>query len=100
MELNNKQKKYLRTLLNSTDAKWQIGKNGITDNFCQNLADYLEIHEVAKVKLLQSFDGDKNVLAEEIAVVTNSLIIQIVGKQVMLFKPNKDGIITRKVKAQ
>ena len=40
--MNGKQRAYLRSLANSIEAKYQIGKNGIDYNFLDMIRDALE----------------------------------------------------------
>lgn len=98
MKLTSKQIKFIKSLAMTIDAKWRLGKDGLTDNFIDNFTDYINIHELAKISLLQNCDEDKKVVANAIADATDSTLIQVIGKTIIIFKPNKDGKITQQVK--
>lgn len=98
MKLSSKQIKYLRSVAMTIDAKWRLGKDGLTDNFINNFTDYINIHEMAKISLLQNCDEDKKVVANAIADATDSILVQVIGKTIIIFKPNKEGQITQDVK--
>ena len=52
--LSKKQIKYLRGLANTLDAKYQIGKNEITDSTIELLDNALTAHELIKISLNKS----------------------------------------------
>ena len=52
--LSKKQIKYLRGLANTLTAKYQIGKNEITDSTIELLDNALTAHELIKVSLNKS----------------------------------------------
>ena len=92
--LNSKQIKYLKSLANTIEAKYQIGKNNISDNTIELLDNALKKNELIKVSINSSVKEEK----EEISIVLKDRlyceVVQIVGNVITLFRKNlKDGKI-------
>lgn len=87
--LSSKQKKHLKSLANTIDPIFQIGKNDITDNLIIQINDALEARELIKIKVLKNSIIDKKEAAEEIAKETNSEIVQILGSIITLYRTSK-----------
>lgn len=68
-----------------------IGKQGITDNTITQITNYLEKHNIIKIKFLPSAigDQDKKKLAEELAARTGAKLIHRVGFVAVLEKIKK-----------
>ncbi|MGN1295178.1 MAG: YhbY family RNA-binding protein [Bacilli bacterium] len=92
--LNNKQIKYLRGLANSLDAKYQIGKNEISDQLISMLDKALTSNELIKISLQKSVVEDKNEIASILQEALKCEVVQIIGGVIILFRKNlKDGKI-------
>lgn len=92
--LNNKQIKYLRGLANSLDAKYQIGKNEISDQLISMLDKALTANELIKISLQKSVVEDKNEIASILQEALKCEVVQIIGGVIILFRKNlKDGKI-------
>lgn len=87
--MTSKQRAYLRSLANSVTAILQIGKNGINDNLIKQVDDALEARELIKVSVLETAPEEKRILAEELASSTNSILVQIVGNKITLYRARK-----------
>ena len=79
MDLTSKQRAQLRGLANSIDTILIVGKDGIGDNLVKQANDALEA-------------------AEELAPLTRSEIVQVIGTKFVLFRPShkkdkKDKIV-------
>ena len=90
MKLDGKQKRFLRGLASKEKAVFQIGKEGLSDNLYNGIRTYLDAHELAKVSVLKSCDLDMNEIAIELSARTNSELVQIIGKTVVLYRQSKD----------
>lgn len=84
--INSKQRAYLRSLANGLDAIFQIGKGGTSDNQIQQLKDALEARELIKISVLETAPASAKLLGEELAKETNSILVQVVGNKITLFK--------------
>lgn len=84
--LNSKQRAYLRGLANGIDSIFQIGKSGISDNQIQQLKDALEARELIKISVLETAPANARNLGEEVAKLTNSILVQTIGNKITLYK--------------
>ena len=92
--LSKKQIKYLRGLANTLTAKYQIGKNEITDSTLELLDNALTAHELIKVSLNKSVTDYKDEIAATLINALHCELIQIIGGVIVLFRKNlKDGKI-------
>ncbi len=88
--LTGKQKSYLRGLMNTEKAVFQIGKDGISENLLISVSDYLEAHEICKFSLLKSCEEDLREIAFDLAAGTNSEIVQLIGRTGILYRASKE----------
>lgn len=87
--MTSKQRAYLRGLANPIDAIFQIGKSGISENQIQQLKDALNARELIKISVLETAPANARALGEEIASLTDSVLVQTVGNKITLYKQNK-----------
>lgn len=87
--MNSKQRAHLRGLANTMPAIFQVGKNGISENFIKQIDDALEARELIKLNVLATSPEDISEVAEEIANSTNSELIQTMGNKITLFRARK-----------
>ena len=97
MALNSKQRAKLRGLASEMPAIIQVGKGGVGDNLIKQLDDALEARELVKIRLLANFDGEPQDLANDLANITNSEVVQKIGNVVVFYRlskknPGKGGI--------
>jgi len=89
--LTGKQKRFLRAMGTAHDPIVQVGKNGVTDSVLFSLNEALDAREIVKIKVLKnSLDDTKNV-AQELSEKTNSELVQVVGRNIILYKANKEN---------
>ena len=84
--MTSKQRAYLRGLANKIDAIFQIGKNGINDNLIKQLDDALKARELIKITTLETAPDSAKNLSIEIAEKTNSIVVQVIGNKITLFR--------------
>lgn len=87
--MNSKQRAYLRGLANTITAIFQVGKNGISDNFIKQVDSALEARELIKLNVLETSPDDITDIANSLAQDTNSELVQIVGNKITLFRARK-----------
>ena len=88
--LTGKQKSFLRSEAHHLKAIFQVGKDGVTENMLDQLNAVLEKRELIKVRVLQNCLDDKHDVAEQLADGTDASIVQIIGKQIVLFKESSE----------
>lgn len=87
--MTSKQRAYLRGLSNRIEAIFQIGKNGINDNLIKQLDDALEARELIKITVLETAPNSAKSLSFEISEKTNSIVVQVIGNKITLFRQKK-----------
>lgn len=87
--MTSKQRAYLRGKANTIDAIFQIGKGGVTEVLLKQLNDAIEARELIKITVLETAPANAKELAEEIAVGTNSVVVQTIGNKITLFRQKK-----------
>lgn len=89
MEITSKQRAYLRSLASTMEPVFQIGKASLTPEIVAAIAENIEKNELIKVSVLKNcFDNPKE-LAEMLGERTQSIVVQVVGKKITLFKQKK-----------
>ena len=91
--LKGKQKRYLRALAVNTKPFFQVGKEGLSPNLIQIVYDGLRVHELVKISVLKTFDGDLSSLAEQMARSLRAELVQIIGRQIVVYKAAVEPII-------
>ena len=88
--MTSKKRAYLRSLSNHIEPIFQVGKLGINDNLIKQIKDALKARELIKIKVLETVEAPIKDIAEEISLQTDSIIVQIMGSKITLYKRNKD----------
>jgi RNA-binding protein len=92
--LTSKQRSYLRSLANNLQPIFQVGKGGINDNMINQFSDALEARELVKATVLRNAESDTKLVSEEIAELTQSEVVQVIGSKFVLYKQSeKDPVI-------
>ena len=87
--MTSKQRAYLRGLANPLTAILQVGKNGLNDNLIKQVEDALEARELIKLSVLETAPEDNRTIAETLASSTNSVLVQVVGNKITLYRAKK-----------
>jgi RNA-binding protein len=96
--LNPKQKAFLKSLAQKEKAKFQIGKEGLSDNLLTDVLNYLNKHEIIKISILQNSDVEKDD-AIEFFESYGIEFVQFIGRVLVLYKHSdnaKDPIVLPK----
>lgn len=87
--MNSKQRAFLRSLANNITSIFQVGKNGISENLVKQVDDALEVRELIKLNVLETSPDDIEEVANSIAEKTNSVLVQIMGNKITLYRARK-----------
>ncbi len=92
--LSGKEKRYLRSLANTIDPVVQVGKASVNESVLFSLNEALEARELVKVKVLKNCLDEVKDVAQELADQSKSELVQVIGRNVVLYRPNpeKPGI--------
>ena len=84
--INSKQRAYLRSLSQSLDTIFQIGKGGITEEICNQISNALEARELIKLRVLDNSGYSAREAAEVIAEAIECEVVACVGTKFVLYK--------------
>jgi RNA-binding protein len=90
IELTGKQKKHLRGLGQLLDPLMTVGKEGITDPVIKNIGDLLDKRELIKVRLAGPSGAARKEVGPALAQAADAECIAVVGRTVLLYRPNPD----------
>jgi len=89
--ITGKQRSYLKSLAHKIDPIFQIGKNGLTENFIKQLDEALEARELIKVKILKNSFLDATEVASELAERLGAEFVQSIGNKFVLYRESKEN---------
>ncbi len=84
--LTSKNRAYLRGLANTMQAVTQIGKGGVTPEFCRALDDVLEAHELIKLGVLENSGMTTREAADAVAEGTGADVVSVIGRKIVIFR--------------
>ena len=87
--ITSKQRAYLRSLSQNLDTIFQIGKGGITDEICKQIANALEARELIKARVLENSGYTAKEAAAEIAEAVGCEVVSCVGTKFVLYKESE-----------
>lgn len=86
--LTSGQRRYLKALAHPLKPIVQIGKEGISTGLVEMTSRELNHHELIKIKLGDNAFLEKKTAAKELATATDSALVQLIGKTIVLFRAN------------
>ena len=90
IQLNTKQRAYLRSLATHIDTIMQIGKGGVGDAMIKTVSDALEARELIKMKVLENSGEAVRDVAEELAEAVGANVVTVIGNKLVLYRQAKD----------
>lgn len=90
MELTSKQRAHLKSLASVLNPIFQIGKSSLTPEITEAIGEAFNNAELIKVAVLKNCLDDPRAIAEALASRTHSTVVQVIGKKIVLYKPDKD----------
>ena len=87
--LTPKQRAELKAMANSLEPVFQIGKGRVSDVQAEKIDDYLRVHELIKIKVLENSLLTAREAAEDIAERIGADVVQCIGSRAVLFKRNE-----------
>jgi putative YhbY family RNA-binding protein len=86
MTLTGADKRALRALGNGLKATIYIGKQGVSEDILQAIADAHEHAELIKLKVLDTCPLDRHEAAAALEERSGSLLVQVLGRTILLFR--------------
>ncbi|MBR6147394.1 MAG: ribosome assembly RNA-binding protein YhbY [Lachnospiraceae bacterium] len=87
--MTSKQRSYLKGLAMNIEPIFQVGKSSITPEYTQAIAEAFNKKELIKISVLKNCMDDPRSIAEVLADRTGSQVVQVIGKKIVLYKPDK-----------
>ncbi|MCR5665784.1 MAG: ribosome assembly RNA-binding protein YhbY [Eubacterium sp.] len=94
MKLTSKQRAYLKSLSSTMDPVLNIGKASLTPEIITAIEEAFHNRELIKISVLKNCFDDPKQMAQMIAERSNSTVVHVIGKKIVLYKPfKKDPVI-------
>ena len=87
--MTSKQRAYLKGLASTIDPLFQIGKGSVTPEVIEAISEAFNNRELLKIAVLKNCLDDPRAIAEVVAERTRSQVVQVIGKKIVLYKPDK-----------
>ena len=87
--MTSKQRAYLKSLASALNPIFQVGKSSLTPEFVKAIDEAFNTKELLKIAVLKNCLDDPNEIAQTIAERTHSQVVQVIGKKIVLYKPDK-----------
>ena len=96
--MTSKQRAYLKGIAMTTEPVLHIGKSSLTPELTTAVEEALEARELIKGRVLENSLLSPREAAEELAPLTRSEIVQVIGTKFVLYRPShkkdkKDKIV-------
>lgn len=90
--MTSKERAYFRSMANTLQPIFQIGKNGVSDNTIKQLDDALQARELIKITILETAGENAKSLVQEVASRLGAEVIQVIGSKFVIYrKSNKNN---------
>lgn len=86
--MTSKQRAKLRGIASTEETILHVGKNSIGDDLVKQAKDALEARELIKFKVLETCELSVKEVAIELARLTSSEVVQVIGSKGVLYRQN------------
>ena len=83
MKMTSKQRAYLKSLANSLEPIFQVGKSSLTPEFTEAISEAFNTRELLKIAVLKNCIDDPKEIAAVVAERTHSQVVQVDRKSVV-----------------
>ena len=87
--MTSKQRAFLKSLAMNLSPIFQVGKSSVTPEVVQAIEESFSTHELIKISVLKICFDDPKEIASVIAERTHSQVVQVIGKKIVLYRPDK-----------
>ena len=89
--MTGKQRAYLRKLANNVEAKYQIGKDGVSEQTIRMIDMALEANEIIKVKVLENSLLDIRETCDALCERVDAYPVQCIGNKFVMYRESKNN---------
>ena len=93
MAVNDRQKRYLKSLAHPLKPVVMIGNKGLTENVLAEVNNALEQHELIKVRVSGLEKEDRTAMVDEIVLKSSANLIMLIGHIAALYRPAREPSI-------
>lgn len=97
LELSTKHKQILRSQAHHREPVVFIGKEGLSSTLMASLEAAFMAHELIKIKIGQNCPVERNAVAQKLTQTTGAVLVQIIGRIIVLYRPNPDVEVAKKI---
>lgn len=87
--MTSKQRAYLKSLASTLNPIFQVGKSNLTPEFVAAIDEAFNTKELLKIAVLKNCMDDPNEIAQTIAERTHSQVVHVIGRKIVLYKPDR-----------
>ena len=88
--MTSKQRSYLKSIASNLEPVLQIGKASLTPEMTEAVSEAFNTREVVKISVLKNCLDDPKAVAEALAGRTRSQVLQVIGRNIILYKESKE----------
>ncbi len=88
--LTSKQRAHLRSIAQSYNTIFFVGKQGIGDELVKQIDDALNCRELIKAGVQENCEFTAREAADRLSELTNSEVVQVIGRKFVLWRRSKD----------
>lgn len=88
--MTSKQRAYLKSLASNLNPLFQVGKSSLTPEFTEAVKEAFNNNELIKIAVLKNCADDPKEIGQVLSERTRSQLVQVIGKKIVLYKPDKD----------
>lgn len=88
--LTQSEKKQLKALANTLTTRYQLGKKELGATVVDMFNKALTAHELIKIDVMKSVTDNLMEVALDLSTVLKADIVDIIGRVIILYRPNKD----------
>ena len=89
--MTSKQRAYLKSLASTLNPIFQVGKSSLTPEFTEAVNEAFNTKELLKIAVLKNCMDDPNEIAQTVAERTHAQVVQVIGKKIVLYKPDRQN---------
>jgi len=89
--INGKQRATLRSMANTIQPIFQIGKGNITENLVSQLDDALEARELIKISVLETAEVTAKEASETLSKALRAEPVQCIGRKLVLYRASREN---------
>lgn len=88
--MTSKERAALRSQANGLECVFWLGKDGISENFAGQIIDIFRTRELIKISVQETAPESPKELAAKIAELTDSEVVQVLGRKITLYRYNEE----------